>query len=352
MQAIVPTTGLPTLLGSVTIDGYTQPGASENTLAKGTNAKPLIEIDGRDVTGIVTLGMSGEGNVVRGLVINDGVIPVAVIGTDNTLAGSFIGTDPTGLHAEAPEQFDVYVGGADGTVGGPTKADRNLISGSPFSGVDVAGDAVSGALIENNLIGTDRTGLAGLGNGFAGVIVRATAEPGVAEVVGNTIAFNGAAPSSAGIVVQPAFIDDEFAYPHGIRIQNNSIFGNAGLGIDLGQDGANTNDPLDADAGVNGRQNTPQIESAKTAGGVTTIAGKLKSAPAKKYRLEFFSNPTGTQATKPIGTVSVVTNAQGGAGFSFSPPTPVAVGERITATATAPDQSTSEISPARLVVAG
>ena len=194
VQTITPTTGLPALLGHVTIDGYTQPGATENTASKGTNAKPLIEIDGRNLTEIVTLAMTGEGNVVRGLVINDGVLPVAVLGTNNALGGSFIGTDPTGLQAVAPEQFDVYVGGADGTLGGPEKADRNLISASPIAGVDIAGADVSSALIQNNLIGTDRTGVAGLGNGFAGVIVRATAATGVAEIVGNTIAFNGAAP--------------------------------------------------------------------------------------------------------------------------------------------------------------
>ena len=37
---------LPALTDSVTIDGYTQPGARPNTLEHGTNATILIQIDG------------------------------------------------------------------------------------------------------------------------------------------------------------------------------------------------------------------------------------------------------------------------------------------------------------------
>ena len=45
---ISPTSLIPSLddAAGVTIDGYTQPGASPNTLARGDNAAMLIEIDG------------------------------------------------------------------------------------------------------------------------------------------------------------------------------------------------------------------------------------------------------------------------------------------------------------------
>ncbi|MEO8438884.1 MAG: hypothetical protein ABI540_01560 [Spartobacteria bacterium] len=39
-------TGLPDIIETVTIDGYTQPGASANTLDPGDNAVILIRIDG------------------------------------------------------------------------------------------------------------------------------------------------------------------------------------------------------------------------------------------------------------------------------------------------------------------
>ena len=43
---IAPTTALPTITEAVTIDGYTQPGASANTLAEGCNFRLLIQLSG------------------------------------------------------------------------------------------------------------------------------------------------------------------------------------------------------------------------------------------------------------------------------------------------------------------
>src|ERR1043165_4028411 len=49
VKTISPLTPLPVITDSVTIDGYTQPGASPNTLATGNNAVLLIELDGSSV---------------------------------------------------------------------------------------------------------------------------------------------------------------------------------------------------------------------------------------------------------------------------------------------------------------
>src|SRR4051812_44978134 len=46
VHTIRPDTWLPIIFGDLTIDGYTQPGSSPNTLAVGDNAVLLIEIDG------------------------------------------------------------------------------------------------------------------------------------------------------------------------------------------------------------------------------------------------------------------------------------------------------------------
>ncbi len=45
LKTIKPSSTLPTITEQVTIDGYSQPGASPNTLAKGTNAQLMIELD-------------------------------------------------------------------------------------------------------------------------------------------------------------------------------------------------------------------------------------------------------------------------------------------------------------------
>src|SRR5258705_10650788 len=46
VKTISPSSALPTITEPITIDGYTQPGASANTLAVGTNAVLLIELSG------------------------------------------------------------------------------------------------------------------------------------------------------------------------------------------------------------------------------------------------------------------------------------------------------------------
>ncbi len=47
VKTIAPVADLPAITGPVTIDGYTQPGSSPNTLAVGNNAVILIELEGQ-----------------------------------------------------------------------------------------------------------------------------------------------------------------------------------------------------------------------------------------------------------------------------------------------------------------
>ena len=81
VHTIAPLSPLPALTASVTIDGYTQPGASPNTLADGNDAVLLIEIDGTNL-GFVGIDLQGGGSTVRGLVVN------RVPGTAVQLAGT------------------------------------------------------------------------------------------------------------------------------------------------------------------------------------------------------------------------------------------------------------------------
>ena len=46
VKVISPNEALPAIANSAAIDGYTQPGSSQNTLAEGDNAVLLIELDG------------------------------------------------------------------------------------------------------------------------------------------------------------------------------------------------------------------------------------------------------------------------------------------------------------------
>jgi hypothetical protein len=70
VHAIQPLSALPAITDAVVIDGYTQPGASKNTLAVGDNAVLEIEIDGSQAGTADGLSVTGGGTTIEGLVIN------------------------------------------------------------------------------------------------------------------------------------------------------------------------------------------------------------------------------------------------------------------------------------------
>ena len=75
VHTISPLTALPTIApetGAVTIDGYTQPGTSQNTNPPGQrdNARILIELSGAMAPPISGLTINANGCGVRGLIIN------------------------------------------------------------------------------------------------------------------------------------------------------------------------------------------------------------------------------------------------------------------------------------------
>jgi len=350
-------TVLPQIEDSVTIDGYTQPGSSPNTLAKGTNAKLMIQIEG-SAAPYYGLYIAAPDVVVRGLVINrfSTSVTVAGDGPNTKIEGNFIGTGPSGTKAPGASGTGVRVGDPgnsfgvtnNNTVGGSTPAARNLISGNSV-GILIASDSNR---VYGNLIGTQRDGKSPLGNSLMGVGVL-----GSQNVVGrattgyaNTIAFNG----GDGIVVQ-----DVTPNLIGNSITSNSIFSNKGLGINLVGPGENflnhtrtPNDLGDADTGANNLQNKPVLSSAKKSAGKTTIKGKLNSGSNKDYLLQFFSNPKGAdEGKKLLFSKSVKTDGSGNASFAFSTTKKVGLGQNITATATKGSGDTSEFSAPRKVVA-
>ena len=67
---ITPGSALPNITQSVTINGYSQPGAAVNTLPTGDNAILLIEIDGTNTVNENGLTVTAGNCAIRGLVIN------------------------------------------------------------------------------------------------------------------------------------------------------------------------------------------------------------------------------------------------------------------------------------------
>ena len=72
-HTITPVTPLPTITSPVVIDGYTQSGASANTLPDDDNAVLMIELNGSVATSlgaVSLLNITAGSSTVRGLVIN------------------------------------------------------------------------------------------------------------------------------------------------------------------------------------------------------------------------------------------------------------------------------------------
>jgi CSLREA domain-containing protein len=196
VKTIKPTFQLPQITDEVTIDGYTQPGASENTLKKGTNAVLKIELNGKNAGTAPGLVIEANNSVVRGLVINRFDQNGVELGGshNNKVRGNFLGTDSGGTLDRGNSRGGVSCGGTSGdnTIGGNTPGARNLISGNDRGGVLIENSTHNG--IKGNLIGTGKDGTTALGNSDGGVRIFANS---IQNVVGgntaaaaNIIAFN------------------------------------------------------------------------------------------------------------------------------------------------------------------
>ncbi len=248
VQTITPTSPLPAITDEVTIDGYTQPGASANTLEIGDNATLMIVLHGSAATASAPgLDIQASGSTVRGLVVNGGFLyGIQASGTgasSNTIAGNFIGTDATGTSSQTPGLYGVILraGASDNRIGGTTPADRNLISGvvgnqgSNGSGIGIGAGAGGAAPLDNvvqgNYIGTNPGGTSAVPNA-TGIAFPSSAAHN--RITGNVIAGN----SGDGVYMQQA---GGLTPTTANMILDNSIgvaadgtrLGNAGYGIDV-----------------------------------------------------------------------------------------------------------------------
>ncbi len=339
VHTIQPTSGLPNITDVVTIDGYSQPGASVNSLAVGNNAFLVIELDGTNAGLNAGLFLSAGNSVIQGLVINrfanEGI--VVVIGGSNTIRGNFLGTDQTGQLDRGNGVSGLALLSSNNLVGGILPSDRNLVSGNDTVGISVLNDSTSNRIL-NNYIGTNDSGLSALANTGAGISVTAinTSIGGILAGTGNIIAFN----SGVGVLLTSTA-------GAGNLILGNSIHSNGDLGIDLNNDGATGNDALDVDVGPNNLQNFPVLSTAKTNESGLVVKGTLESTPSTSHRVEFFANttadPSGSgEGETYLGFIDVITDVLGNASFTFSSSTGQPVDAQISATATDPNNNTSE----------
>ncbi len=193
VHTIAPAGALPGITDAVTIDGYTQPGASANTLAMGNDAVLLIEIDGTSGE-LFGISLVADGNLIRGLVINR--FPgnaVNVSSGGNVIEGNFIGTDAAGTTDLGNTFSGILVAGHGNLVGGPLPAARNLISGNGSAGVVIFCCDGNENAIQGNYIGTNRDGNSALPNEGDGINISGADNTigGSFAGAGNVISANG-----------------------------------------------------------------------------------------------------------------------------------------------------------------
>ena len=131
-KVITPSSGLPPITDKLTINGYSQPGASANTLAIGDNAVLKIVLDGTNAGGSASgLFIQANSVVIKGLVIeNFQEFGIQIGGSNDSVTGNFIGTDAGGATAAGNAEGVFAVDSPGTTIGGDMPAARNVISGN------------------------------------------------------------------------------------------------------------------------------------------------------------------------------------------------------------------------------
>ncbi len=169
---------LPTLMKPTVINGYSETGASMNTLANSDNAKILIELNGADAganaDGLL-LGTGSAGSTIEGLAINRfSLNGIEAQSGSNFIQGNFVGTNPAGNAAEPNQNDGILISNSsNNTIGGTTPADRNIASGNTIDGIRVLGTLASPAdlnLIEGNFVGVNAAGTGSVGTKTTGAI--------------------------------------------------------------------------------------------------------------------------------------------------------------------------------------
>lgn len=337
---------LPDLTADMTIEGFSQTGASANTLDPGNDATVCIILEaaaaGVDKALYVpSTADPGTSVTINGLGFSGfGVAAIDLQGgSQHGINGNHFG-GALGGHTMNPNAIDIRIGPAskDNTIGSDDIADRNIIGDATGSGVVLASGTTNNQIIGNYIgigwstasgsytnIGNGNRGIYVLGhaNAITGNLIGDSGQAGIlldsGDAIGNTISKNGIGADSndnpfgntdAGIHVIGAsgdapsdndILGNTIAHNgnqgvlvdigQGNTIRKNAIYGNGLLGIDLDAvgpaypqvDDGNTQIPDFANRG----QNFPVLQSA--GGGDTSgyVTGSLTTT-AGDYIIDFY----------------------------------------------------------------
>ncbi len=334
-------TPLPAISSATIISGYSQPGASQNTLDRGVDAKICIVLDGAGIpdaanaNGLLVDAGAPATTQLTVLGLGFGGFDNAAInlsgGSAHSVLGSHIGGSIGGV-ALAPSGWGVYVGSGAGSVviGGDDAEDRNVIGAAINDGIRIF-DTTGSNTVANNYIGlgwnNSTSTYVNRGNGRNGITVSGSdnqihdnlvgysASNGIvvnnSSATGNVVEHNYIgrdlpgtlfANGGAGVSVDFGAHDNKFRYNDiegnagaGVRvgtglgntIRFNLIASNGLLGIDLAGTGVTPNDddnaPVASSLGNRGLNFPVLSQAIATFGGAGTVQGTMTSTPGDYY---------------------------------------------------------------------
>ncbi|MDB5352773.1 MAG: hypothetical protein JWN86_4020 [Planctomycetota bacterium] len=237
--AIRPISLLPTITDPTILDATTQPGFA---------GSPIVELNGSKLASSPTapvfagLTVTAPGTTIRGLII-DGWVTNGIA----LLGGS--GSKVVGSSIHDNGDSGIYVSrSSNNTIGGTTAADRDVISGNAFVGVQII-DGSSHNQILGSYIGVDASGSRPFGNGLDGVILADSPDNtigGTAPGAGNVISANGEANvqvysgGSMGNAIVGNLIGTDSTGQHGFSQSATASRGETNVGIFLNAASRNT----------------------------------------------------------------------------------------------------------------
>jgi hypothetical protein len=146
-------------VGTLEIDGYSQPGARVNSAEFGSDAIPGVELRGNGSRAReVGIRITSPGNTIRGLALRELWRAIMLDGTaahGNRIMGDWVGITGAGAAQSSFGDAGVLlnVGANHNFVGSPDLADRNVIA-SVFDGINSYGPGTDGNAFRNNLMCT------------------------------------------------------------------------------------------------------------------------------------------------------------------------------------------------------
>ncbi len=319
---------------------------------------------------------NGAGNVISG---NADYGVMVSSGSGNAVQGNYIGTDVSGT-MKIPNGTGVAVRTETTVVGGTTQGAGNLISGNSQYGVDLGG----GSLLQGNLIGTNAAGTASLGNS-TGIVMDGPSTVASNVVSGNEIEGIRMIGSATGSVIRGNLIGTgtDSALPLGnggdgvyIAGPSNNIVGGTtlsdpnviafngqyGVRVETGTGNAIRQNAIHSNGAVgielanggNENQSAPSVQTASNGSGSTTILVRLFSDPMTTFNIDLFSSavcdPSNFgEGETFLGSATLTTGSTGRGRRFVVIDTEVPVGHMITATATDPNNNSSEFSKCQVV---